>query len=65
MMSRQPPEEAKSQKPLIVFEVDETTDDARESGDGFSLCCLPFGGFCGFPFHLDTPLNDTHLLNMF
>jgi hypothetical protein len=26
--------------------------------------CLPFGGFCGFPFHLENILNDTHLLNM-
>lgn len=30
----------------------------------FWCVCLPFGGFCGFPFHLENMLNDTHLLNM-
>jgi hypothetical protein len=30
----------------------------------FFQCCLPFGGFCGFSFHLENILNDTHLLNM-
>lgn len=36
----------------------------RREKEFLSFLCLPFGGFCGFSFHLENILNDTHLLNM-
>lgn len=54
----------KTQKPWlhVPSKINKKRDEKMRSFCRF--VCLPFGGFCGFPFHLENILNDTHLLNM-